>query len=626
MPQYQTYTTQNSIQAADKILFYSDANGALKTITFEDLAADVIDASAVSGIANVKAYGAVGDGTTNDTPAVQAALAAANVLYFPPGTYYLGAPTGDFVFSLGNKSNMVFFGDGDVSILKLADNIGRGKSMFGSGNGQTLSNVYWHDLKIDLNGANNLQTSYADPLRLNSFLYCYSASITDILIENVTVVNGSGSQQIRIANDTANLGDRITIRNCRFHNFGIGVPTNLSEDTSCVYVFANNFTVEGCEFSNDAFTMIPAKGQTAIEAHVGKNFVVRNNRFIRVQLPVLVASDFADTVNGVVSDNVFQDTMYMLTFDPAGSYGVDGFVISNNQYNSVQPYSVGCIYVGNSTESTRTRTGLQISNNRAICETTTQGRPFLVLSDSEWQDLWFDSNHISNFTAEAIFFEGQASSPTASLMITNNIFDSNGSTAAGSPFFPSGNPLQIIFSPASDDPFKAIIIDNNTFANTLGKNYGTVGGHVWISGGGLLRAQTISFRNNNQPDDSYGMIVDGGAIASRWKDITSGNLFYNGVKLDYYGGVITVASTITLPNNATLFYINVTGAQDISNISAGYQGQRITLFFNYGSASNMLTGVGNLLLAGNFNWSANDTITLVYLGTQWVEVARSNNS
>lgn len=45
-----------------------------------------------SGIASVKAYGAVGDGITNDTTAIQAALddTAVNELYFPPGTYLCG--------------------------------------------------------------------------------------------------------------------------------------------------------------------------------------------------------------------------------------------------------------------------------------------------------------------------------------------------------------------------------------------------------------------------------------------------------------------------------------------------------------------------------------------------------
>lgn len=41
----------------------------------------------LSGIANVRAYGAKGDGVVDDTAAVQAALTAGGEVYFPPGTY-----------------------------------------------------------------------------------------------------------------------------------------------------------------------------------------------------------------------------------------------------------------------------------------------------------------------------------------------------------------------------------------------------------------------------------------------------------------------------------------------------------------------------------------------------------
>lgn len=61
--------------------------------------------------ANVLDFGAIGDGSTDDTAAIQAAFDAAYSVYFPTGNY---KTTGTLTI---NKSNMVITGDNDVNIL-----------------------------------------------------------------------------------------------------------------------------------------------------------------------------------------------------------------------------------------------------------------------------------------------------------------------------------------------------------------------------------------------------------------------------------------------------------------------------------------------------------------------------
>ena len=85
---------------------------------------------------NVRTYGALGDGATNDDDAVAAAAAAVRthlaasptnkaILYFPAGTYVLSNPV------LLNTSNAVIDGDGpDATVIKLATNTTRTGALF----------------------------------------------------------------------------------------------------------------------------------------------------------------------------------------------------------------------------------------------------------------------------------------------------------------------------------------------------------------------------------------------------------------------------------------------------------------------------------------------------------------
>lgn len=78
---------------------------------------------------NVKNFGAVGDGSGDDTQFIQAAIDAAianngGVVYFPPGTYPVAkkaAPGVFSAFSLRNVRNLVFLGDGPASTIKVKD-------------------------------------------------------------------------------------------------------------------------------------------------------------------------------------------------------------------------------------------------------------------------------------------------------------------------------------------------------------------------------------------------------------------------------------------------------------------------------------------------------------------------
>ena len=85
-------------------------------------------------------------------------------------------------------------------------------------------------------------------------------------------------------------------------------------------------------------------------------------------------------------------------------------------------------------------------------------------------------------------------------------------------------------------------------------------------------------------------------------------------------GTVASATTITLPVNAET--VTVTGTTTITSVTASYKGRRVTLVF---SGTLTFTDGSNLILAGNFVTSGDDTITLVCNGTNWYETGRSVN-
>jgi len=108
-------------------------------------------------------FGATGDGTTDDTTAIQAAINAVaasggvRVVYLPSGTYII---SGQLTLSVGN---IVIKGDGNSSIIKvkngvLESELPSGFSMLGVAAG--LSNINIMDLQIDGNADNNTLRQY----------------------------------------------------------------------------------------------------------------------------------------------------------------------------------------------------------------------------------------------------------------------------------------------------------------------------------------------------------------------------------------------------------------------------------------------------------------------------------
>jgi Pectate lyase superfamily protein len=192
---------------------------------------------------NVKDFGAVGDGITDDTKAIQSAIDAASPLskttiYFPTGIYIISSytTTNNYLenYSLLMHSNLDFTGDGTKSIIKVGDHIFDKTDSNANAHlfyGKQIQNVVFSFLTIDLNGENNLVP--AKVIKNHSAIFSKFGS--NYYLHDITIKNCSGTNMINIMGK----GNSLVIENCKFLNggnyVGSAAPNGNQYDFSFVY-------------------------------------------------------------------------------------------------------------------------------------------------------------------------------------------------------------------------------------------------------------------------------------------------------------------------------------------------------------------------------------------------------
>lgn len=193
---------------------------------------------------NVRQYGALGNGSTDDSAAITAALSSLSstggVLFFPPGTYItttqtllanvhiVGAGLGNTTIKLKNGTNADLFSAQTGSINLSAS--------LGSGSNGTLLSFSIRDLTLDGNKANQSSgTSY--PLRF----YGYNFILRDLQILNGytggALIDWNGNSFIGEPSDEM----ESLIDNVKFHgNSGIGLQMGGPHDSRMTNVVSFN--------------------------------------------------------------------------------------------------------------------------------------------------------------------------------------------------------------------------------------------------------------------------------------------------------------------------------------------------------------------------------------------------
>lgn len=208
---------------------------------------------------SVKDFGAVGNGTTNDTAAFQAAIAASNYVFVPSGTYLLDP--------VNLKSNLVIYGEGLSSLLKANGTTGiLCNNASGLGNAMTYVEI----ANLAFTGAASKAIYQSDVTAYSSWFWIHDNFFDKSLAECIKLnmiesqwiegnkfghagTSGAAHRHIYITGQTTAGANQVFINNNHFQT-SYGAESVLIENGSG-YVFTAN-TWEGNYNTSSCVTML----------------------------------------------------------------------------------------------------------------------------------------------------------------------------------------------------------------------------------------------------------------------------------------------------------------------------------------------------------------------------------
>lgn len=280
-------------------------------------------------------YGAVGDGVTDDTAAIQAAFNAINTagggtVFFPKGIYKV-IPTS----TIRVYSNTTILGDKGESIIAVDPEFQTSTTMMGIGSASySATNV--HVRGITFRGVENYGSAQSG-LRLVEIWRSTNVSFVDCLFQNnmnaaIKLVNSSNIQVFDSRFEAVDCGvisqgnapvNDVTIRGCHFTGLSsLNNFTNFNSENISIFCGeagtepCRRWRIEDCIFEHKATcaVLIGVNGEVTGGGHIAcKDIIVRNCTFggMLSAVTVVEAEDvlldglfFDDTPNAMTNHNI----------------------------------------------------------------------------------------------------------------------------------------------------------------------------------------------------------------------------------------------------------------------------------------------------------------------------------
>ena len=546
---------------------------------------------------SVKDFGAVGDGVTNDRPAIQTALNAllstGGLLKIPAGTYLLDATP----LTCYNKSNISIIGDGMGATI-LTGPYGNGGGGPGGEHGgfidfgdYTSSTTVLNNFRLadfSIQGSNSSTTNH---------MITFSG-INGVVVERIEFSKGY-NEVLYCSSGSGSTIDRWTVRDCYFHDciahYSYGINTNTLN--------ASNILITGNTFERIQWGMLV----------LGNNVVITNNKLVDINGTGIAIgeSNFSATrsiSSCVVSNNTFTGLGARLSggYSEPRSRGIfveaeekaysdgsqeNGIVVNSNTFTASKTSatnSIECIVVNG---------GAIISNNYASGIATTGGNSTFILVQ------WTAASETTGVNAYPV-----------KVYLNNNVSES----------YSSGNNILFGLLVRSVQNTSLFCSNNNFIGATLGAAF------AFTSYGYLPKV----FCNGDIFAPTFGLYNLAGNYGPINTQIYGSNdtTFYTGISRDVYGSLavrdLTGLTTPTVTGN--YFFTKNTVATSITQLTVANAqiGTEVTIFF-LDANTTIVYNFTKFLLKGGVNYTSayGSTITFVLAGLDsnpaWTEKCRS---
>lgn len=274
-----------------------------------------------NGPLNVKQFGAVGDGVTDDTAAITSSIALGGVVNFPSGTYLITS------YSITPPSNTYLLGEGQgTSVIKFNSTTTTSKVDFDTSNGD----ITFEALTIEHDGVVSETCQiigfYGSRVTVKNCEITSQDSATVDTATNAFHFNSSVVEDIKVLNCFIHQINRVILR----PNATTGITTNVTFDGNTIQELGEggvqfnypNGAIAGVKITNNYFKNFYTGGEQIFCGGASlKDAVISNNVFRGTGKECVHLEEGGENV--VISGNVFNIDGHGLTLgdnNVGGSY------------------------------------------------------------------------------------------------------------------------------------------------------------------------------------------------------------------------------------------------------------------------------------------------------------------